>query len=438
MTKRLVVLIAMVAGCLHLSSSSAFAQADSSALEHSAHAKLVCVACHTGLDPKAVPYRGKVEPVVCLRCHADAQFKHTFHPELAQAIRSGAQPKVSCKDCHGTHDVESPKVAGTKFSAGRLAESCGKCHKDAAASFVASTHGKSLAADVKGAPTCLSCHRANITFAHGKADSLVAKTAQAQVCQTCHVDGPDARDRVAASTALIPNWDSSAHGTRLQHGDAKAANCVNCHGSHGITKRQDPGSTVGRDSVVATCAKCHGAIEKKFDASVHGLARTSAKTDSMTCATCHGEHAKPGPVDARTGVAAKAVMAEACAHCHDPVPLSGSYGISSDRFRGFADSRHGFSAHDGVVDAANCASCHTAHEVKPAKDSTSSVHKANRGVACGKCHTSSTPLFDIVPVHGKAGESVKSARAWVLPAGVLVIAGLAGGLVFMGRRRKAA
>src|ERR1019366_557417 len=119
MRKRVVVLTAMVAGSLLVSSRGALAQTgrdagparaglgtpvvDDSALQHSAHAKLVCVACHTDLDPKIVPYRGKVEPVVCLRCHADAQFKHAFHPEVAQAIRSGTEPRVSCKECHGTH-----------------------------------------------------------------------------------------------------------------------------------------------------------------------------------------------------------------------------------------------------------------------------------------------------------------------------------------------
>ena len=184
--KRFVVLIAMVACGLHVNSPSAFAQTgrgaaqagaaqstsgtDESVLQQSAHAKLVCVACHTGLDPKNVPYRGKVEPVACLRCHADAQFKHTFHPELAQSIRSGKEPRVSCKECHGTHDIASPKVAGTKFSAGRLAESCGKCHAKAAQAFAVSTHGKALATDVKGAPTCLSCHRQDITLSNGAAD----------------------------------------------------------------------------------------------------------------------------------------------------------------------------------------------------------------------------------------------------------------------------
>src|ERR1019366_1630103 len=137
--------------------------------------------------------------------------------------------------------------------------------------------------------------------------------------------------------------------------------------------------------IAGTCAKCHLAIEKKFDQSVHGMARTSPRTDSMTCATCHGEHAKPGPVDAKTGVAAQPVTAQVCSRCHDAVAFSGTYGISSDRFRNFSDSRHGLALHNGTVEAANCASCHSAHDVKPKNDSTSSVNTANRAANCGTC-----------------------------------------------------
>jgi hypothetical protein len=452
MRKRFAVLAAMVACSLHVSSPSALAQAgrdtgraraggvapqaDDTILQHSAHAKLVCVACHTGLDPTIVPYRGKVEPVACLRCHADAQFKHPFHPEVALAIRRGSVPRVSCKDCHGTHDVASPNVAGSKFSAGRLAESCGKCHKSAAEGLAGSVHGKALAAEAKGAPTCLSCHRQNITLARGAADSLTVKQAQARACQTCHLDSPDVRELMAPSTAFVPQWDRSAHGARLQHGDSAAANCVSCHGSHGIRKRSEPGSTLGRDSNSGTCAKCHPAIEKKFNQSVHGMARTSAKTDSMTCATCHGEHAKPGPVDAKTGVATKPVAAMVCTRCHDPVTFSGTYGISSDRFKDFSDSRHGLALNGGAVSAANCASCHGAHDVKPKNDTTSGVNVANRTATCGKCHTGARELFDIGPVHGKAGARATSARAWVLPVGVILGAGVAGGLLLFGRRRR--
>src|ERR1019366_4546510 len=187
-----------------------------------------------------------------------------FHPQLAQAIRSGKEPRVSCKDCHGTHDIVSPKVPGSKFHAGRLTESCGKCNDKAVETFRGSTHGKALAAEVKGAPTCLACHRQNITFASGTADSLAVKSAQARLCLTCHLDTPDVRARTSPTAGFVARWDSSSHGALLQHGKVQAANCVSCHGSHGIRGKTEPGSTVSRDSIVVTCAKCHAATEKKF------------------------------------------------------------------------------------------------------------------------------------------------------------------------------
>jgi uncharacterized protein YneF (UPF0154 family) len=454
MTKRVVVLTAMVAGSLHVSSPSALAQAgrdpsqaraaqvapvvDTLVLQHSAHAKLVCVACHNGLDPKATPYRGKAEPVACLRCHADAQFKHAFHPEIARAIRGGTEPRVTCKDCHGTHDVASPKVAGSKFSEGRVTESCGKCHAKEVESYAGSVHGKALAASAKGAPTCIACHPPNVTIAGGSADSLSVKAAQARVCESCHLDGTEARDRVSPSTALVPDWDRSGHGARLQHGDAAAANCVSCHGSHGIRKKSEPGSSVGKDSIAGTCAKCHVAIEQSFNRSVHGLARTSAKTDSMSCATCHGEHAKLGPADAQSGVARKPVAAQACARCHAAVAFAGDYGIASGRFKSFSDSYHGLTARDGTVEAANCASCHTPHDVRPKNDTTSSVNLANRAANCGKCHRGANERFDIGPVHGAPGARVSAVRAWLLPVGVVLIGGVAGGFFFGWTRRKRA
>jgi hypothetical protein len=214
------------------------------------------------------------------------------------------------------------------------------------------------------------------------------------------------------------------------------ANCVSCHGSHGIGKKSEPGSAIGRDSIVATCARCHVAIARKFEQSVHGMARTSTKTDSMTCGTCHAEHAKPGSVDARAGAASKHVADQVCSRCHEPVPFSGAYGISSDRFVNFSDSYHGLALRDGAVQAANCASCHGAHEIRPKNDSTSNVNVANRAANCGRCHQGANERFDAGPVHGKAGARVRPARAWVLPAGLVVVAGLAAGLLFFVRRRR--
>src|SRR5664279_1364297 len=103
--------------------------ADEAVLNKSTHAKLACVACHTGFNPDDLPHKAKIEPVACQRCHAAAVFKHPFHPDLAKAISGQRAPVVACKTCHGTHNVESPKTPGSKFSASRLIESCGACHQ---------------------------------------------------------------------------------------------------------------------------------------------------------------------------------------------------------------------------------------------------------------------------------------------------------------------
>ena len=131
-------------------------------LDKSPHRKLVCVACHTGFDPTTVPHKERITAVHCTTCHEDAGAMHMFHPQLARALQTHTEPDVSCKDCHGTHDVVSPKVAGSKFSSKKLPESCGECHAEVKDDFVQSSHGKALAAGIRGAPTCISCHRNHI------------------------------------------------------------------------------------------------------------------------------------------------------------------------------------------------------------------------------------------------------------------------------------
>src|SRR5450759_2754540 len=82
---------------------------DEAVLNKSTHAKLACVACHAGFNPDDLPHKARIQPVACQRCHADAASKHPFHRELATAISSHQEPSVSCTDCHGTHDIDSPR-----------------------------------------------------------------------------------------------------------------------------------------------------------------------------------------------------------------------------------------------------------------------------------------------------------------------------------------
>jgi hypothetical protein len=446
--RRLVLLLAVDAGILHAALPSLLAQARADAvqpgdsiLRKSAHAKLVCVACHTSLDPGNLATAKTVAPVNCLRCHADAQFKHDFHPELSQAIRADRAPRVACKDCHGSHDVASPSTPGTKFHRSRIVESCGQCHKRAAENFPGSAHGAALAAGAKGAPTCLSCHRARVTLSGGTADSISLKTDQASMCLTCHQDTPDARAKMPSGAKFVPAWDSSTHGLALKHDKVRAANCVGCHGSHEIRKASDSTSRVSHAVVTNTCGSCHADQKKTFGPSVHGLARNHAKADSLVCSTCHGEHGDPLPLAPRPAAKTDTVRAQICQRCHNPVVLSGRYGLASDRFREFTDSYHGLTRNGNSFVAANCASCHTAHDVRPVTDSASSVARANRVAMCGKCHHNAIARFSRGPVHDTTSTRLGAVRPTgrsplVLAGLILVIAALVGAAVFLRTRRR--
>ncbi|MEK6611991.1 MAG: cytochrome c3 family protein [Gemmatimonadota bacterium] len=402
--------------------------ADEAVLNKSTHAKLACVACHTGFNPDDLPHKATIEPVACQRCHSGAVFKHQFHRGVSRVVGRELKPGALCKDCHGTHNVESPKRPGAKFSAGRLTESCGSCHTRAAAHFPASAHGQALAAGVKGAPNCLTCHRGALAFVAGAADSLSVKRAQEQLCLSCHRDDPDVRARTSPTAGFIAAYDQSVHGAELLKGNAKAANCVSCHGSHDMKKGSSPGSFVNRANIPSTCAKCHAEVAKTYGQSVHGAAVLKGNSDSPVCTTCHGEHTILARSDPRSRTAAKNVSAQVCSPCHTSVLLSAKYGIKSDRFRTFTDSYHGLAIRGGSVEVANCASCHSGHDIKPASDPTSSVNKANLIVTCGRCHPKANERFAVGSVHITLTEQQEPLLYWVATAYILMIVVIVGGM----------
>jgi cytochrome b subunit of formate dehydrogenase len=402
--------------------------ADESVLNKSTHAKLACVTCHTGFNPDDLPHKARIEPVACQRCHAGAVFKHPFHSGLAKAINRQVAPRVSCKDCHGTHNVESPKTPGAKFSAGRLTESCGSCHKREAQHFPASAHGKALEARVKGAPNCLTCHRGTVAFVAGTADSLAVKRGQEQLCLSCHRDNADVRARTSPTAGFIGAYDQSVHGAALLKGNAKAANCVSCHGSHDMKKGADPASFVNRANIPTTCAQCHADIAKTFGQSVHGVAVRKGNSDSPVCTTCHGEHTILARSDPQSRTAASNVSSQVCSPCHASVLLSAKYGLKSDRFRTFTDSYHGLASRGGSLEVANCASCHSGHDIKPSSDPASSVNKANLAVTCGRCHPGANERFAVGSVHISLNAQREPVLYWVATAYLILIIVLIGGM----------
>jgi len=398
-------------------------------LEKSTHRKLVCVACHAGFDAQNVPHKERIQPVNCLTCHKDAPLKHRFHPQMNLAGGTNGKSDVSCKECHGTHAVVSPKSPGSKFNSAKLSEFCGSCHKDVKETFSQSSHAHAQVSGILGAPTCIDCHRNPIVHVTAKQDTTEFKVAQDKLCLSCHLDDPNVRARMSPSTGFIGAYEGSVHGSALQRGNGNAANCVDCHGSHEMKKGVDPTSRVAKANIPQTCAKCHSDVAKAFSYSVHGLAVKNGNMSAPVCTDCHGEHNILNHKDPRSPVAAGNVSSQVCSPCHSSVKLNQKYGLANDRFKSFADSYHGLAGTAGSVQVANCASCHGVHDIKPSSDPTSRISKANLINTCGTCHPGANENFTKGSVHVIATEKQEDVLYYVSTTYIILIIVLIGGML---------
>jgi hypothetical protein len=403
---------------------------DAAILDKSPHAKLACTACHAGFDPAEMPHRKAIRPVECATCHEGVELKHAFHPQMAQEAARKEEPSVSCKECHGTHDVVSPEVRGSPFDRENPVDGCNRCHSDVVDLFNASAHGGAAAAGVKGAPGCLGCHRHQVTASSHPDDPVGMKVAQERLCLDCHLDNPDVRGKMAPSAGFIAAYDQSVHGRALAAGNGAAPNCVDCHGSHEMAKGSERAAKMNRMNTAATCSKCHADVAAVYNESAHGVAVRKGVQDAPTCTNCHGEHTILKANDPRSPVAKQNLSAQVCSPCHSSVALSTKYGIESDRFKTFSDSYHGLAIRGGSVEVANCASCHGSHNIKSSADPTSMISRENLAKTCGACHPGANERFTIGRVHvDESSRAEEPMLFWIVTAYVILIVVTIGGML---------
>ena len=116
-----------------------------------------CADCHTHhqvQQPGTNRFRLSA-PDTCIKCHSNAplmakyQISSTvgqtyladFHGATASLSRhlpeDQQQIVVTCNDCHGVHNIASPKAKGAEAMTSTVKAACGKCHKDTAQTFPA-------------------------------------------------------------------------------------------------------------------------------------------------------------------------------------------------------------------------------------------------------------------------------------------------------------
>jgi formate dehydrogenase gamma subunit len=372
---------------------------DYAVLNSSIHTDLACVSCHMEFDPSELPHKEDIRPVDCKLCHADAPIKHKFHPQMMKDGESYDAQGIPCKDCHGTHDIQSIKAPGSKWNAANLSMSCGTCHEEVVNIYKNSQHFLAFNEGLQGAPDCLTCHNKKIVSTTEGRSTVELKLAQEKLCLSCHLDNPEIRARTIPSAGFIASYESSVHRVALSKGNAKAASCVDCHTSHNVKNGLYPSSSVFRMNIPSTCGKCHAKIMIEYNGSIHGVLAMKGNKDVPVCTDCHGEHDILRHNNPRSPVAFQNVAEQVCSPCHSSVRLSEKYEIKSDRFKTFTDSYHGLALRGGSVKVANCASCHGVHNIKPASDPTSTINKANLVKTCGKCHAGANENFTKGKIH---------------------------------------
>jgi cytochrome b subunit of formate dehydrogenase len=227
----------------------------------------------------------------------------------------------------------------------------------------------SLAGSVHARLACTDCHKGIGELPHRE---TLAKPA----CKDCH----------AAEAKAI---GGSVHAKAT--GNGGLAGCAGCHGIHDVRPAVRTGAQY--------CAKCHGEIVDRYQASVHGRALARGDSDASTCRDCHGGvHTVKSHLDP-TAPVNRALLAATCAKCHADRALMMKRKIDIPAaVQLYRESVHGRSKDPN---AATCSDCHESHDLRQASDPTSSIYRGNIPGTCGRCHTRELTAYR-TGVHGQA------------------------------------
>jgi formate dehydrogenase gamma subunit len=126
--------------------------------------------------------------------------------------------------------------------------------------------------------------------------------------------------------------------------------------------------------------------------SIHGTAVAQVTRPCAPTATGTFHSCVAGPASGERGDGVQDLFS-----CHEAEGSARS--TIPGRLETYADSFHGLAVRGGSKVAANCASCHGVHDIRPSEDPQSAIHKDNLPATCGKCHPGAGENFAKGAVH---------------------------------------
>jgi hypothetical protein len=229
--------------------------------------RVSCVSCHGG-DAAATEaaaahgagFKGRLGreavPALCASCHADPTAMRAYGLPTdqhalwltsghAERVRNGDRNAAVCTDCHGVHDIRSPREPQARTFVANVDVTCGRCHGDPAflkarglanvhAAWEGSAHAVAFRREgAEVGPTCTGCHGVHGAVAPGRSE--VGK-----VCGSCH-----AGERAA--------FEGGPHASVFA--DPAKPECSACHDPHVVAPAAAGASP-------AACASCHAPMTR--------------------------------------------------------------------------------------------------------------------------------------------------------------------------------
>ncbi|MCF8242474.1 MAG: cytochrome c3 family protein [Melioribacteraceae bacterium] len=140
------------------------------------------------------------------------------------------------------------------------------------------------------------------------------------------------------------------------------------------------------------CVSCHSDMEIMPEGF---LPDNIHMQKGLSCSGCHGGDPATDDMEISMsedngfiGVPDRADIPGMCGKCHSNIEFMRTFRpqIQTDQVSQYFTSMHGIKLKEGDENVAECASCHTAHSILPAKDPRSTIYPVNIPETCNKCH----------------------------------------------------
>jgi len=340
-----------------------------------------CSDCH----PPHIVQIAKIEETIsnkqCLACHdkANVAKKPTYKGDTIKAVDfshlgKSVHVNIPCIKCHADVNSRLERPCETAEWV-----DCSNCHIEVANEYFQSGHGKSYLAKIEDAPYCTDCHGSHQTLSKNDENSPVFRAAVPHLCGECHQkDGKANLHADLKVVDAIADYSKSVHGKGLiEKGLIVSAICTDCHTTHREMRESDSLSSIHRNKVAQTCAKCHKSIYDEYMRSDHSVRNDTEDLKYPACTGCHSSHVI-SEIDENKFMFEVTVQ---CGNCHKK--LSETY----------KDTYHGKAYMLGDMRAARCSDCHGAHNIYKIDNPYSQLGYKNIVNTCKKCHANANLEF---------------------------------------------